>query len=338
MELRFSFVVPVYNRPEETRELLESLAVQTYQKPFEVVIVEDGSQVSSRPIVESYQDRIDIAYYTKQNTGPGDSRNYGMQNASGNYYILVDSDCILPAEYLERVAGSLQTNYVDCFGGPDDAHPSFNAMQQAISYVMTSVITTGGIRGNDRMSEDFQPRSFNMGISKEAFLESKGFGNIHPGEDPDLSLRLKKLGFKLGFIPGARVYHKRRINFRSFFRQVHKFGLARPILNRWHPGSSRLTYWFPSLFLFFLIFATILPFLWKNPMAWTCIMLLGFYLFLVLAGAGIKTGSIRAALIAPVALLVQFGGYGLGFLKSSILLTFSRKKPEDLFPRMFFNP
>ncbi len=337
MELRFSFVVPVYNRPEETRELLESLSRQVFPDPFEVVIVEDGSRQTSEAVVEQYRDSLHIAYYQKENTGPGDSRNYGMRKATGTYFILVDSDCILPPEYLREVSDALGRRYLDCFGGPDDAHPSFNALQKAISFTMTAVLTTGGIRGK-KIARKFQPRSFNMGISREAFEASGGFGNIHPGEDPDLSLRLLKLGFSLGFIPGARVYHKRRIDFPSFFRQVHKFGQTRPILNRWHPGSARITYWFPVFFLAGLVLAICLPVVWKDPRAWYPAVLIGGYLLAVGLGAGIKTGNGRAALLAPLATLVQFSGYGLGFLKSTILLTFSRKKPEELFPRLFFKP
>jgi glycosyltransferase involved in cell wall biosynthesis len=336
MDLRFSIVVPVYNRPDETRELLESLASQTCRDPFEVVIVEDGSKKTSEAVVEAYRDRLTISYYFKPNTGPGDSRNYGMQRATGNYFILVDSDCILPPDYLQQVLEALKEDYLDCFGGPDDAHPSFNAMQQAISFTMTSVLTTGGIRG--KKTSNFQPRSFNMGLSREAFVESRGFGNIHPGEDPDLSLRLLKLGYQLGYIPNARVYHKRRIDFRSFFRQVYKFGMARPILNRWHPGSARLVYWLPSLFLVFLLTAAVLPWLWGDEIAWLLPIGLGGYLLAVLIGSGIKSGSIKAALLAPVALLVQFTGYGLGFLKSTFLLTFSNKEPEKLLPKLFFHP
>jgi glycosyltransferase involved in cell wall biosynthesis len=336
MELHFSFVVPVYNRPGETRELLESLAGQKGSIPFEVVIVEDGSQKTSAAEVEAFRDRLDLAYFQKNNTGPGDSRNYGMQRASGNYFILVDSDCILPPGYMESVMNALSERYVDCFGGPDDAHPSFNALQHAISYTMTSLLTTGGVRGKRISSTDFQPRSFNMGISREAFLASGGFGNIHPGEDPDLSLRLKQQGFALGFIPGATVYHKRRINFRSFFRQVHKFGLTRPILNRWHPGTARITYWFPTVFLIAVLAAILAPVFWKDDRAWYFLGIIGGYLLLVGIGAGIKSGRLRAAFLAPIALLVQYTGYGLGFLKSTILLTFSGKKPEELFPGLFF--
>lgn len=338
MDLRYSFVVPVYNRPEETRELLESLADQSYAEPFEVVIVEDGSRQTSESIVDAYRDRLQIAYYQKENSGPGDSRNFGMKRASGNYFILVDSDCILPPEYLKAVDNALQGRYLDCFGGADDAHPSFNALQHAINYTMTSLLTTGGIRGKRIASDNFQPRSFNMGISREAFEASGGFGNIHPGEDPDLSLRLKKLGFTLGFIPGATVYHKRRINFKSFFRQVHKFGLTRPILNRWHPGSARISYWFPTAFLVFLLVAIGLPLFWGDSRAWYLLVGLGCYLLLVAFGAGLRSGRPLAAFLAPFALLVQYAGYGLGFLKSIILLTFSGKKPETLFPKLFFKP
>ena len=338
MEVFFSFVIPVFNRPEETRELLESLALQTYSDSFEVVIVEDGSSIPSEEVIQEYSDRLLLSYFKKKNTGPGDSRNYGMARAGGAYCILVDSDCILPPTYLATVSKYLSARSLDCFGGADDAHPSFNAMQQAISYTMTSMLTTGGIRGKASVSQNFQPRSFNMGLSREAFEASGGFGNIHPGEDPDLSLRLKKLGFTIGFIPGATVYHKRRINFRSFFKQVHKFGLTRPILNRWHPGSARITYWFPTLFTFGFLLAVVLPAFYNSSASWALLGFFGCYLLAVALGAGLKSGSLKAAFLAPPALLVQYIGYGLGFLKSSFLLTFSKKKPEALMPGLFFKP
>lgn len=336
MERFYSFVIPVYNRPEETRELLGSLAGQVFPRPFEVVIVEDGSSLTSEKVVSEFRDRLELSYFCKENTGPGDSRNYGMKKAKGTYYILVDSDCLLPPGYLQEVDKALKKEYADCFGGPDDAHPSFNALQQAISYTMTSVLTTGGIRGRRIARRNFQPRSFNMGLSREAFAASGGFGNIHPGEDPDLSLRLKKLGFSIRLIEGARVYHKRRVTLRSFYRQVFKFGMARPVLNRWHPESSRLVYWLPALFLGGLAGAILLPVFRATPLAWLPLSLACAYLLSAGVGAGLKARSLAAAAWAPVALLVQFCGYGLGFLKSTILLTFSRKKPEELFPRLFF--
>lgn len=335
--LKFSFVVPVYNRPDEVAELLSSLSRQNYPEPFEVVIVEDGSSESAEEVVRSFEDRLTLTYWYKNNTGPGDSRNFGMRKAKGNYFILVDSDCILPPEYLSEVARGLTDAYADCFGGPDAAHPSFNPLQKAISFTMTSFLTTGGIRGSEKAIKKFQPRSFNMGLSKKAFEKSGGFGNIHPGEDPDLSLRLLKLGFRLKYLPGAVVYHKRRINFRSFYKQVHKFGLTRPILNRWHPGSARITYWFPTLFFLGLLLATLLAVFLRGPWAWLPLWVYGLYLLAIVIAAAGKTNSLYAGVLAVMALLVQFTGYGLGFLKSSLLLTFSRKKPTELFPNLFFN-
>ena len=249
MSLSYSFIIPVYNRPEEIKELLESLRKQETTMAFEVVIVEDGSSISSASIIEGFRNSLDISYFTKANSGPGDSRNYGMKRAKGNYFIILDSDCILPPTYMEAMHHALSTGYVDCFGGPDAALDSFTIIQKAINYVMTSFLTTGGIRGGSNQSENFQPRSFNMGLSKKAFEASKGFGDIHPGEDPDLVLRLWNLGFKTRLLPQVFVYHKRRISWSKFYTQVHKFGLVRPILNKWHPNSGRLTYWFPTVFI-----------------------------------------------------------------------------------------
>ncbi|MFM1879560.1 MAG: hypothetical protein RLZZ241_2426 [Bacteroidota bacterium] len=336
MSLYFSIVVPVYNRPEELRELLASLVQQEYTNAYELVVVEDGSVHDAKQVVQQFSDRIQITYLPKPNSGPGDSRNYGMQHAAGNYFILVDSDCILPSNYLSKIHLALESDFAHCFGGRDAAHPSFNAMQKAISYSMTSALTTGGLRGASKPMKNFQPRSFNMGLSKIAFEQSKGFGNIHPGEDPDLSLRLKAKGFSIRYLPEVIVYHKRRITFKLFYRQVRRFGLTRPILNRWHPGSARLTYWFPLVFSLGLLLGVGL-FIVTNQWQFHLIAYLYLIYFVSLvAGAGLTYRSLNVAYLVPIATLVQFWGYGFGFLKSTTLLTFSKSDPETLMPELFF--
>ena len=334
MAASFSFIIPVYNRPEEVRELFESLEAQTYGDSFEVVLVEDGSVRTAAEVVEDFRDRLSILYLVKENSGPGDSRNYGMKRAGGDYYLILDSDCILPSDYLENVSKALAKEYVDCFGGPDSAHESFSDLQHAINYAMTSILTTGGIRGDKRAAMGFQPRSFNMGLSARAFSSSGGFGNIHPGEDPDLSLRLIKLGFSTRLIPEAVVYHKRRISFSSFFRQVKKFGMVRPILNQWHPESKKVTYWFPTLFIFGLLVSLGCLFF---KIFWPISLYL-LYFGIILLHALISTGRITVALMAVYAVIIQFAGYGFGFLKSFILVNFSKKNPRQLFPELFYEP
>ncbi|NAY90713.1 glycosyltransferase [Muricauda sp. JGD-17] len=332
MNTSFSIIVPVYNRPEEIRELLDSLVQQDFKLEYEVVIVEDGSQESSEDVVKKFQNDLQISYYYKDNSGPGDSRNFGMRKAKGNYFIILDSDCILPKHYLTEVAKELQDNFVHCFGGPDAAEESFTIVQKAINYVMTSFLTTGGIRGGKKGVGKFQPRSFNMGISKSVFEKVGGFGQIHPGEDPDLTFRIWKAGFESRLFLNAFVYHKRRIDWNKFYIQVNKFGMVRPILNQWHPDTARPTYWFPTLFVFglmlslgLLLFGIVLP----------AILYIAYFL-LLFSDAIFKTGNLVVALLAVFAALVQFTGYGLGFLKSTILLTFNKKEPEELFPKLFF--
>ncbi|WP_412985411.1 glycosyltransferase [Pontimicrobium sp. IMCC45349] len=328
----FSFIIPVYNRPEETNELLESLFGLDIDKNFEIVIVEDGSTISSKEIVDSFSSKLNISYYFKENSGPGDSRNYGMQKAKGNYFIILDSDCILPKHYLNEVIISLNNDYIDCFGGPDAAHESFSNIQKAINFSMTSFITTGGIRGKKNSVTQFEPRSFNMGISKKAFIQSKGFGNIHPGEDPDLSIRLNNLGFKTRLIPEAYVYHKRRISWSKFYKQVNKFGMVRPILNKWHPQTKKITYWFPTLFCFGVIMSIILAFF----KMFIPLYFVVFYYLLSFVLALISTKSAVVAVLSLIAICIQFFGYGYGFLKSNLKMTFSKKIPQELFPNLFF--
>ncbi len=332
MNTFFSIVVPVYNRPEEIRELLESLQKQDFSKDFEVVIVEDGSSESSEDVVRSFQDNLRISYYFKENSGPGDSRNYGMKKAKGNYFIILDSDCILPKQYLSEVDKELTREFVHCFGGPDAADASFTTVQKAINYVMTSFLTTGGIRGGERAVGKFQPRSFNMGISREAFEKAGGFGRIHPGEDPDLTFRIWKAGFETRLFPKAFVYHKRRIDWNKFYIQVNKFGMVRPILNKWHPGTAKPTYWFPTLFMLGLCAAVILALVGL----WLPLLLYAFYFMVLFLDALIKNRNLKVAFLAIYAALTQFTGYGIGFFKSTMLLNFSKKEPEELFPKLFF--
>lgn len=332
MQLQFSFIIPVYNRPDETLELLQSFVGLKTDTSFEVVIVEDGSTFSSKNVADSFSDKLNISYYFKENSGPGDSRNFGMNKAKGNYFIILDSDCILPENYLSEVEKSLSANYVDCFGGPDAAHESFSNLQKAINFSMTSFITTGGIRGNKNSVDTFQPRSFNMGISKEAFIASKGFGRIHPGEDPDLSIRLWNLGFSTKLIPEAFVYHKRRISWRKFYKQVNKFGLVRPILNKWHPSTKKITYWFPTLFCLGFIASLVLVlfnFKWLFALYYV-------YFIMVLLTAWVSTKSLKIAILSLVAICIQFYGYGYGFFKSTIAINILRKDEKLFFPELFF--
>ncbi|MGC1631519.1 MAG: glycosyltransferase [Gelidibacter sp.] len=329
--LHFSFIIPVYNRPDEIHELLESFTKLEGNFDFNICIIEDGSTFPSDKVVERFADQLKIAYYFKQNSGPGDSRNYGMKRAEGNYFIILDSDVLLPENYLQVVSRILTDHYTDCFGGPDAAHPSFSKLQKAINFAMTSFMTTGGIRGG-KDSDNFQPRSFNMGISKKAFEASGGFGTIHPGEDPDLSLRLLNLGFKSKLIKDAYVYHKRRISWSKFYQQVHKFGMVRPILNSWHPESERFIFWLPTFFSLGLVISLVL-FLFQ--IKWLLYIYI-IYIAIAFLLATISSKNLIIAVLAVIAILVQFFGYGYGFLKSTLSVKLLKENPEMRFPKLFF--
>jgi len=330
--LHFSFIIPVFNRPDEINELLESFTKLEGNFEYDILIIEDGSTISSKEVVDSFSNQLNISYFFKENSGPGDSRNFGMRQAKGNYFIILDSDCLLPPHYLNEVNSTLQNKYVDCFGGPDAAHESFTNLQKAINFAMTSFITTGGIRGGKQIDENFQPRSFNMGISKKAFEASGGFGVIHPGEDPDLSMRILKLGFKSVLISKAFVYHKRRISWKKFYQQVHKFGLVRPIINSWHPETERLVYWFPTLFVvgffaavFLWLFGFEIPFL-----------IYASYIVIAFILALFQSKNLLVAFQSIVAIVIQFFGYGYGFLKSTFYIKILKRQPEKQFPKLFF--
>lgn len=311
MNLTYSIIIPVYNRPQEIDALLESLTVQTFGENFEVLVIEDGSTLKADEVVSKFEGLLNVKYHFKENTGAGASRNLGMELATGNYFVIFDSDCIIPPHYLAAVDDALDQNYTDAFGGADAAHDSFTTVQKAINYSMTSFLTTGGIRGSKNLVGKFQPRSFNFGISRLAYKITGGFSDMKTGEDIDLTFRLWENNFHTQFIEDAFVYHKRRTTLKQFFRQTFRFGKARPLLNRKYPKTAKITYWFPTFFTLFFVVSLVCLFLGFNlPAGFFAIYFIALFL-----DAASKNKKISVAALSIVTTLIQFTGYGLGFLK-----------------------
>ncbi len=308
--MNFSVIIPVYNRPEEVKELLESLNEQK-NKNFELIIVEDGSTQKCGHIVRDFQADFHINYFYKQNGGPASARNYGMSKAKYDYFVFFDSDCIIPPEYFELVSKHLKKDYVDAYGGPDAAHESFSPVQKAISYSMTSIFTTGGIRGANEKMEQFKPRSFNMGYSRAVYEKTGGFSNMRFGEDVDMSLKILQNGFRTKLIKDAFVYHKRRTNFRQFYKQVHNSGIARINLFMRHPKSLKIVHLFPLVFLLGSFLLLLISFI-----KWWFILPLILFMVLIFVDASIKFSSLKVGFLSVIAAFVQLYGYGLGFLKA----------------------
>lgn len=328
MVIKLSIIVPVYNRPSEMVELLQSLVLQTNQN-FEVVIVEDGSTYLSDNIVKQFDRKLKIQYFQKENTGPGASRNYGCLRAKGNYFIFVDSDCILPQNYIETVLKSLQNNYLDCFGGPDTYHESFSSLQKAVNYAMTSLWTTGGIRGGNIKSEKFDPRSFNMGFSKAVFEQIGGFPLAQfsrskaAGEDIELSLNIKKAGFKVGLIAQAVVFHKRRTSWAAFAKQTYGFGYARVTLSQRNNGALKLVHLLPMGFFLYLLTLPITYFLLGNIVFGPIVIFIG----LIFSDSFLQFFSLNTSFKAVLASFVQLLGYGAGLGKGLLdLLLMGKSK------------
>jgi glycosyltransferase involved in cell wall biosynthesis len=315
-EPEFSIIIPVYNRPQEVEEILASLAAQTF-KDFEVIIVEDGSAIRCELVVDAYRGKLKIAYYYKPNTGPGPSRNFGFTHAKGTYFVVFDSDCILPPQYMQVVKDSIVKNQWDAWGGPDRAHINFTLKQRAMAYTMSSVLTTGGIRGGKKHLGWFQPRSFNMGIARRVFEITGGFKFDRYAEDIEFSIRMKRSGFKVGLIPEAFVYHKRRISFRQFYQQVYNFGRGRAMIGKIYPEEIKITHWFPTLFFIGTIALFLLPFLSYELLA---IGLSAFVLYLtaLFTHSLISNRHPVVAILSVPAALCQLFGYGLGFIKEKL--------------------
>ena len=313
----FSIIIPLYNRPQEIDELLDTLTRQTYTQ-FEVLVIEDGSKITAKEIVESYKNRLEISYYFKENEGQGFSRNYGFARAKGNYFIVFDSDCLIPEEYLQNVNNHILEHQLDAYGGPDAAHPSFTPIQKAISYAMTSPFTTGGIRGNKKnLGGMFHPRSFNMGISRKVWEASKGFILTRLGEDIEFSIRIHSLGFKIGLIPDAIVYHKRRTSFSQFYKQLHFFGRAWINVFKFFPSELKLVHFFPAVFTLFLAF-TLLVNVFQNPVSILTNFFLVLYVLLIFFHSWSVNKSLYVAFLSIFAAIIQLTAYGLGFMQDFV--------------------
>ena len=309
----FSIIIPLYNRPQEIDELLHTLTQQEYTN-FEVLVVEDGSSLDARSLVESYQYTLNIRYFVKENEGQGFTRNFAFKEAKGDYFVMFDSDCLIPTDYLATVKAHLEQNWLDAYGGPDAAHPSFTPTQKAISYAMTSVFTTGGIRGNKKHVGQFHPRSFNMGISRAVWEKTGGFILTRLGEDIEFSIRIQSLGFKIGLIPEAIVFHKRRTNFAQFYKQLHFFGRARINIYKHFPAELKLVHFFPSAFVLFLVASALLNII-QSPLATWCNVVLALYVLLIFFNSWAKNKSAKVAFLSIIAVFVQLNAYGLGFMQ-----------------------
>lgn len=320
----FSIVIPLYNRPQEIDELLESLTHQTYTR-FEVLVIEDGSTLDARKIVDSYKGRLDVHYYHKPNEGQGFARNFGFERAKGDYFVIFDSDCLIPPDYLTGVAAFLMTTPLDAYGGPDAAHESFTPIQKAISYAMTSPFTTGGIRGNRKRIGVFHPRSFNMGVSRKVWEQIGGFKLTRLGEDIEYSIRIHESGFRIGLIPDAVVYHKRRTTFKQFYKQLHFFGRARINVYGHFPNELKLVHFFPALFVGFVVGLIVLNVAWP-AIAHVGNVLLGSYVLLIFFHAWYKTRQIDVAFFGVAAAFIQLIAYGLGFIQDGWKRVVLKKK------------
>lgn len=326
-----SLIIPVFNRPNEVRELLESLVLQT-NSDFEIIIVEDGSSISCKNIVDKYTNNLSIFYYSKPNTGPGDTRNYGASKANGDYFVFLDSDCIIPPHYIDVVYSYLYKNRIDAYGGPDESHYSFTDIQKSINYSMTSFFTTGGIRGSKKSMEKFHPRSFNMGISKHAFSALNGFARLRFGEDIDFSIRLFENNYKVVLIEDAFVYHKRRTDYKKFYKQVYNSGIARINLNILHPGSLKIVHLLPSVFVLVHLLLVVMSILYS----WFFLIPIMLFCLLIFIDSSISNKSLKVGCLSILAAYTQMFGYGLGFMDAVWNRLILKKSNETAFEENFY--
>lgn len=328
--MRYSIIIPVYNRPDEVDELLNSLTQQTV-RDFEVIVVEDGSSVTCEHVVKQYEQQLNIRYFNKPNSGPGQTRNYGAERSSGEYLLILDSDCILPPGYLAAIEEELKRQPADAFGGPDRAHDSFTSTQKAINYAMTSFFTTGGIRGGKKKMDKFYPRSFNMGLKADVYRALGGFSKMRFGEDIDLSIRIFKGGYSCRLFPEAWVWHKRRTDLKKFFKQVYNSGIARINLYKKYPESLKVVHLLPAVFtlgvVFVLLSSLICPY---------ALLLLAMFAIIIFTDSSFRNRSLWIGLLSVLAAFIQLTGYGSGFLSAWWKRCILKKDSFSAFEKNFY--
>lgn len=328
--MRYSIIIPVYNRPDEVDELLNSLTQQTV-RDFEVIVVEDGSSVTCEHVVKRYEQQLNIRYFNKPNSGPGQTRNYGAERSSGEYLLILDSDCILPPGYLAAIEEELKRQPADAFGGPDRAHDSFTSTQKAINYAMTSFFTTGGIRGGKKKMDKFYPRSFNMGLKADVYRALGGFSKMRFGEDIDLSIRIFKGGYSCRLFPEAWVWHKRRTDLKKFFKQVYNSGIARINLYKKYPESLKVVHLLPAVFtlgvVFVLLSSLICPY---------ALLLLAMFAIIIFTDSSFRNRSLWIGLLSVLAAFIQLTGYGSGFLSAWWKRCILKKDSFSAFEKNFY--
>lgn len=328
--MRYSIIIPVYNRPDEVDELLNSLTQQTV-RDFEVIVVEDGSSVTCEHVVKQYEQQLNIRYFNKPNSGPGQTRNYGAERSSGEYLLILDSDCILPTGYLAAIEEELKLQPADAFGGPDRAHDSFTSTQKAINYAMTSFFTTGGIRGGKKKMDKFYPRSFNMGLKADVYRALGGFSKMRFGEDIDLSIRIFKGGYSCRLFPEAWVWHKRRTDLKKFFKQVYNSGIARINLYKKYPESLKVVHLLPAVFtlgvVFVLLSSLICPY---------ALLLLAMFAIIIFTDSSIRNRSPWIGMLSVLAAFIQLTGYGSGFLSAWWKRCILKKDSFSAFEKNFY--
>ena len=309
----YSVIVPVYNRPQEIHSLLACLAIQAY-KNFEVIVVESGSSIKSEDVVKIYSSKINVRYFLRGNDGQGFSRNYGMSQAKGEFFIILDSDVLLDPDFIENIHMGIQDAGLDAYGGPDKLHPAATDMQKAVNYSMTSFLTTGGIRGSKKNKGKFYPRSFNMGISRKVYEATGGYKLPFMGEDIELSARIMTLGFKIGLIENAYVYHERKKDLKSYYKQMQWFGRARININRFFPNTFKIIHLVPVLFVSYLIGTfTIMALHWQIGYALS--LPLQIFFFCVFVDSLFQYHDLKVALYSIPTVFIQLYGYAIGMLQ-----------------------
>lgn len=232
----FSIIVPTHTRPKQLAACLSALDRLDYRRDlFEVIVVDDGSEMSLEDIVDSFRSRLDLTLIRQAHAGPAAARNAGADVARGEFLAFTDDDCAPAPNWLQCLASKLSVMKDRALGGR-----IVNALPENL-YAVTSQIIIDVVyahyNGDPNHARFFA--SNNLALATNRFHAVGGFDSVffpRASEDRDLCDRWLFNGYKMTYAPEALVYHSHPLDLRTFWRQHFNYGRG---AFRFHQARAR---------------------------------------------------------------------------------------------------
>lgn len=249
---KISVVIPVHNNEKTIGECLTSLMRVDYEPGFEIIVLDDESTDRTAEICASYP-AVKLIRLKKQ--GPSAARNLGVESSVGTYIAFTDGDCVIEPDWLKELEKCFISDEIAGAGGdqksPEREIPFGRLVQD---YLKAIGFMTDYIKNDKSLIETDHNPSCNSMYRKRVLIEAGGFDpDLWPGEDVELDLKVRRLGYKLIYNPKACVGHYRPGSYAGFARMMRRYGASQRYLVGKY-GLFRKIHYVPVI-LFFVALA-----------------------------------------------------------------------------------